>query len=84
MISEGKIKVLLVMIIEGLLMKWENSLCTGLQQACGISNQLAKIVTHFPLYVPFKIYHLLGSFTTQICFQKEGGRGPASHRHSPY
>lgn len=34
--------------------------------SCGISNQLVKILTHFPLYVPFKMYHLLGIFTTDM------------------
>lgn len=46
-------------------------------------NQLVNMVTHFSLYLPFKIYHVLGSWTTQTCIPNEGGPDPASHPESP-
>lgn len=39
---------LYVVIIEGLLMKWDSYILTGFQHACGLSNKLLKILSDFP------------------------------------
>lgn len=60
-------------------------LSTSLQDACELSNQLWKILSDFLfIYLIFKIYWILGIFTTQTCIQKERKNGPFTTQMAPY